>query len=113
MSQLDRILKFDGTSGVLWAEAGASIDALLKVIVPAGYFLATTPGTRFVTLGGAVANDVHGKNHVSAGSFGCSVRRLAIARSDRSHMEASRELDQEMVHRDPRRSWTYRDNEVG
>ena len=47
------------------------------------------PGTKFVTLGGAVANDVHGKNHETAGTFGCHVRRLGLARSDGTVMESN------------------------
>ena len=54
----------------LRAEAGASLSEILQRIVPHGWFLSTSPGTRFVTLGGAVANDVHGKNHHGAGTFG-------------------------------------------
>lgn len=80
-TRLDRILEFDG--GRLRAEAGLSLSELLKLVVPRGYFLPTTPGTRFVTLGGAVANDVHGKNHHAAGSFGCSVSSFTLHRSDR------------------------------
>ncbi|MFA5950038.1 MAG: FAD-binding oxidoreductase [Hyphomicrobium sp.] len=91
MSGLDRVMAFDVETGVLRAEAGLSLDVLLRLIVPRGWFLATTPGTRFVTLGGAVANDVHGKNHHMAGSFGCSVRRLGLVRSDGSHHELDRE----------------------
>jgi L-gulonolactone oxidase len=79
---LDRILSFDPASGVVRAEAGASLSDLLRVLAPRGWFLPATPGSRFVTLGGAVANDVHGKNHVSAGTFGCTVRRLGLRRSD-------------------------------
>lgn len=82
MTGLDRIISFDRSAGVLRAEAGCSLDAILRLIVPEGFFVTTTPGTRFVTLGGAVANDVHGKNHVTAGSFGVGVRRLGLLRSD-------------------------------
>jgi L-gulonolactone oxidase len=82
MRRLDRIIAADFDAGIVLAEAGMSLDALLRLIVPKGWFLPTTPGTRFVTLGGAVANDVHGKNHHVAGSFGCSVRRLQLIRSD-------------------------------
>lgn len=84
MSGCSRIQRFDREAGILQAEAGLSFDEALRVIVPAGWFLPTTPGTRFVTLGGAVANDVHGKNHHAAGAFGCSVRRLGLLRSDGS-----------------------------
>ena len=84
MSGLDRIIAFDPTSGVLRAEAGISLSDILRIVVPRGWFLATTPGTRFVTLGGAIANDVHGKNHQEKGSFGCWVRLIGLLRSDGS-----------------------------
>ena len=81
MTGLDRFITFDPATGVLVAEAGVTIDALLKTLVPLGYFVAVTPGTRFVTLGGAVANDVHGKNHHWSGTFGRHVRGLVLERS--------------------------------
>src|SRR5690349_9060852 len=87
MSGLDRIISFDRATGLVRAEAGISLSQLLRVLVPAGFFLPTTPGTRFVTLGGAIANDVHGKNHHSAGNFGNSVTRLALLRTDGSVRE--------------------------
>lgn len=83
MTALDRFRGFDPQTGILVAEAGVTIDAILQAFVPRGWFVPVTPGTRFVTLGGAVANDVHGKNHHSAGTFGCHVRQLRIERSDR------------------------------
>ena len=70
---LDRLIAFDPESGRLKAEAGISLSSLLRVIVPHGWFLPTTPGTRLVTLGGAVANDVHGKNHHRAGCCAATV----------------------------------------
>lgn len=79
---LDRFIAFDRASGVLRAEAGVSLDEILRLVVPMGWFLAVSPGTRFVTLGGAVANDVHGKNHHGAGTFGCHVRAFELLRSD-------------------------------
>jgi len=82
MTSLDRIIAFDRATGVLRAEAGLSLDALLRLTVPLGWFAPVVPGTRHVTLGGAVANDVHGKNHHVAGSFGCHIRRLALRRTD-------------------------------
>lgn len=81
MTRLDRFIAFDREAGIIRCDAGVSLSDLLDVIVPAGWFLPTTPGTRFVTLGGAIANDVHGKNHHSAGSFGCSVRSIVLQRS--------------------------------
>jgi L-gulonolactone oxidase len=82
MRGLDRFMVFEEATGVLRAEAGLSLSQLLAFAVPRGWFLPTTPGTRFVTLGGALANDVHGKNHHRAGSFGCHVRSFGLLRSD-------------------------------
>jgi len=79
---LDRLLAFDPATGVVRAEAGISLAALLEFLVPRGFFLPVTPGSQFVTLGGAVANDVHGKNHHGAGTFGCWVRAIGLRRSD-------------------------------
>jgi FAD/FMN-containing dehydrogenase len=79
---LDRFIGFDRATGLLTADAGVSLAEILKLIIPAGYFLPVTPGTKFVTLGGAVANDVHGKNHHRAGTIGRWVRRLDLMRSD-------------------------------
>lgn len=82
--RLDRIIAADWSSGVVRAEAGLTIGGLLAVAVPRGWFVPVTPGTKFVTLGGAVANDVHGKNHHGAGTFGCHVRALGLLRCDGS-----------------------------
>jgi FAD/FMN-containing dehydrogenase len=82
MTGLDRMVAFDRATMRLRAEAGVSFDAMLRFLVPRGFFLPVTPGTRFVTLGGAIANDVHGKNHHGAGTLGRWVRRLGLIRSD-------------------------------
>jgi FAD/FMN-containing dehydrogenase len=81
-THLNRFMSFDPDAGALRAEAGASLADILALVVPHGWFLPTTPGTRFVTLGGAVANDVHGKNHHRAGTFGRHVRAIGLMRSD-------------------------------
>jgi FAD/FMN-containing dehydrogenase len=79
---LDRFIHFDPRTGVLACEAGTLLAEILQLTVPAGWFLPVTPGTRFVTVGGAIANDVHGKNHHSAGTFIRHVRRLELLRSN-------------------------------
>jgi len=73
----DRI-ELDAASGAVTAGAGVSLGQILRVIVPAGFFLPVTPGTRNVTVGGAIAADVHGKNHHVDGSFGNHVQRLLL-----------------------------------
>lgn len=89
LSPLDRLLEFDDETGVLRAEAGMSLEQILNFAVPKGWFLPVTPGTKFVTLGGAVANDVHGKNHHQAGTFGRHVRAFELLRSDGTRLYCS------------------------
>ena len=79
---LDRFIGFDPDNGILSCESGVLLDEILSLIVPQGWFLPVVPGTKFVTVGGAIANDIHGKNHHSAGTFGCHVRCLELLRSD-------------------------------
>lgn len=74
----NKILEFDSQRGTIKCESGVTLDDLLQVIVPAGWFLPVTPGTKFITLGGAVAADVHGKNHHKEGSLGRYVNKLTI-----------------------------------
>lgn len=85
----DRVLSFDRTNGVIRAQAGLSLGELLRITVPRGWFLPVTPGSKYVTLGGAVANDVHGKNHHQVGSFGSFVERIGLVRSDEGRMALS------------------------
>lgn len=83
---LDRFMSFDRASGVLRCEAGVLLGDILALVLAQGWFLPVTPGTRHVTVGGAIANDVHGKNHHVAGSFGHHVRALELLRSDGSRL---------------------------
>jgi L-gulonolactone oxidase len=87
MTRLDRLIALDSARGIVQAEAGLALGDLLRHIVPKGRFTTTTPGTRHATLGGLVANDVHGKNHHRAGSFGRGVRRLGLLRSDQGQID--------------------------
>jgi len=81
---MDRLLAFDPATGILTAESGISLAQILDFAVPRGFFLPVSPGTKYVTLGGAIANDIHGKNHEYAGSFGCHVPCFELVRSDGS-----------------------------
>ena len=81
---LDRFLGFDAATGVLTCEAGVTLEAILRLVTWQGWFLPVTPGTKFVSVGGAIANDVHGKNHHRMRTFGRHVRRFELLRSDGS-----------------------------
>ncbi|MGO8951830.1 MAG: FAD-dependent oxidoreductase [Rhodomicrobium sp.] len=82
MAGLDRFIALDTRSGMLRAEAGVTLGEIMRRAVPRGFFLPVTPGTRFVTLGGAIANDVHGKNHHRAGTLGRHVTSFSLLRHD-------------------------------
>ncbi len=93
---LNRFMDFDDTTGLLRCEAGVTLADILALIVPRGWFLPTTPGTKFITVGGAIANDVHGKNHHKAGTFGCHVTRFELLRSDGERMICSPDENAEL-----------------
>lgn len=78
----NKILSFDRKAGILECQSGITLDEVLKVIVKQGWFLPVTPGTKFITLGGAVASDVHGKNHHKEGSFGSHVLEMDVLTAD-------------------------------
>lgn len=81
---LDKFIAIDKRSGLLTCESGVTLAEVNALTVPLGWFLPVTPGTQFVTLGGAVANDVHGKNHHNHGTFGEHVLSLTLNRTDGS-----------------------------
>ena len=89
--RLDRILSFDAASGILECEGGASLDRIIRYALPRGFFLPVTPGTRHVTAGGAIAADVHGKNHHQAGSFSNFVLDLDLLTAEGQLLMCSRE----------------------
>ena len=88
-NKLNSILDFDIETGVIQCESGISINELLNTIIPNNWFLPVVPGTSFVTIGGAIANDIHGKNHHKLGSFGNSILSIEILRSDGSILNCS------------------------
>lgn len=96
MRSLDRFISANWESGLIRAEAGVTLDELLAIAIPRGWFLPVTPGTKFITLGGALANDVHGKNHHVRGTFGCHVPRFGLIRSDRPPVVCSRQENTEL-----------------
>lgn len=80
MKGLNHFVQLDTERGVIRVEAGLTLGEILSVIVPLGWFLPVVPGTRLATVGGAIANDVHGKNHHVRGTFGNHVSRLWLWR---------------------------------
>jgi FAD/FMN-containing dehydrogenase len=88
--RLDHYIEFDATTGVLRCEAGVQLAEIIALALPQGWFLPVSPGTRFVTVGGAIANDVHGKNHHVAGSFGEHLRAFELLRSDGQRLLCTR-----------------------
>ncbi len=80
-SRLNHFIHFDREQGILRCESGVGLDEILQLVVPHGWFLAVTPGTQYVTVGGAIANDVHGKNHHLAGTFGCHLTAFELVRT--------------------------------
>jgi len=89
---MDRILAVDWKKGLILAQAGLSFADIIQIALPRGWFLPVTPGTKYVSLGGAVANDVHGKNHHAMGTFGQHVLRVFLYRSDEGMLECSRQI---------------------
>ena len=84
---LDHLVAYDRESGVISCEAGMLLRDIQRLTIADGWLLPVTPGTQLITVGGAIANDVHGKNHHRLGSFGDHVRRLWLARTDGETIE--------------------------
>jgi decaprenylphospho-beta-D-ribofuranose 2-oxidase len=91
----DRI-RVDDAHGSVTVGAGVSIDDLLEAIIPRGWFVPVTPGTRFVTVGGAIASDIHGKNHHADGSFGDHVTSMRLMLADTTVVEVGPDRDPEL-----------------
>lgn len=92
----DRVLAFDEATGVLRVEAGLCLADMNRIFLARGFFTPVTPGTKFVTLGGMVASDVHGKNHHVAGTIGRHVRAIKLRVGDGRIVECSREHEPQL-----------------
>ncbi|RWP58838.1 MAG: FAD-binding oxidoreductase [Mesorhizobium sp.] len=98
MRPLNRVRAFNAETGVIEAEAGVLLSDIIAHAAPYGFFPAVVPGTQFVTLGGAIANDVHGKNHHRRGTFGCHVESLTLLRSDgQAHYSSATENERQFA----------------
>ena len=95
---LDHYIKFDAQQGILQCEAGLSLHEVLNCIIPKGWFLPVTPGSGYVTIGGAVASDVHGKNHHMNGTFGEHVIALELLLGSGDILQISRTQHPELFH---------------
>jgi FAD/FMN-containing dehydrogenase len=90
--RLDRFISFEQASGTLVCEAGVLLRDIQHLMMPRGWMLPVTPGTQLITVGGAIANDIHGKNHHLRGCFGDHVRKLTLLRTDGDIIECGPEL---------------------
>jgi len=95
---INRLIEFEPQEGTIVAEAGITLDEILHLITNKGWFLPVVPGTRYITLGGAVANDIHGKNHHQVGSFGNYVKRFGLLRSNGENLTCSEDLNKDLFH---------------
>jgi len=92
----DKVLSFDTENGVFECQSGITLDKVLEVIVPHGWFLPVTPGTKFITIGGAVASDVHGKNHHVDGSFSAHILEMDILLGNGKLLSCSASLNSDL-----------------
>ena len=90
-SGLDHFISFDQETGLLVCDAGVLLRDIQRLAIPRGWMLPVTPGTQLVTVGGAIANDVHGKNHHRQGSFGDHIRKIRLTRTDGELIECGPE----------------------
>jgi decaprenylphospho-beta-D-ribofuranose 2-oxidase len=94
--RLDRFISFDRDEGIIECQSGTLLSDILDLIVPAGFFLPVTPGTKFITVGGAIAADVHGKNHHRDGNFSAHVVHLDLMTDRGDVVRCSRDENSEL-----------------
>lgn len=98
LSKLDNFISFNENTGELTCSAGLSFSEILRVFIPKGWFLPVTPGTQFITVGGAIASDVHGKNHHIDGSFSEHVSKITLCLASGDAIECSATLNTPLFH---------------
>ncbi|MGQ9818943.1 MAG: FAD-binding protein [Candidatus Kapaibacteriales bacterium] len=98
VTYLKHFIYYNRENGIIRCEAGTSLSEILKLITPDGWFLPVTPGTKYISVAGAIANDVHGKNHHSVGSFGRFIRKFELLRSDGKRYLCSREYNSDLFY---------------
>ncbi len=94
--RFDKLLGFDPETGRLHCESGVTLEEIIDIFLPRGWFLPVTPGTRFITVGGAVASDVHGKNHHKVGCFTRFVDEFGLMGADGKEVRCSRSRNPEL-----------------
>ncbi len=94
--KLNKFIEFNESSSTITCESGVTLKDVLDFITPKRYFLAVTPGTKHISIGGAIANDVHGKNHHKTGTFGAQTVRFELLRSNGDKLICSREQNPEL-----------------
>jgi FAD/FMN-containing dehydrogenase len=97
-SKYNSILNFDLEDQSITVESGILLDSILRYIVPYNLFLYVVPGTKFISVGGAIAADIHGKNHVSRGSFSEYVMEMTVLNAKGEMVETSREKNQSLFY---------------
>jgi decaprenylphospho-beta-D-ribofuranose 2-oxidase len=88
--QWNKFLQFDENTGILVCESGASFEDIILTFLPRGFFLPVTPGTKFITVGGAIASDIHGKNHHSEGTFSHHLHWIDLLTADKGIIRCSK-----------------------
>lgn len=96
MTHLNKFLDFDEQEGILTCEAGVTLAEIIDCFLPRGWFLSVTPGTKHISIGGAIASDVHGKNHHYEGTFSSSVHSFDLMTGDGQVRHCSRDKNREL-----------------
>ncbi len=96
MERLNRMLAFNEKTGILCCEPGVTIEGLINTFLPRGWFPAVVPGTKFVTIGGAIASDIHGKNHHCDGTFCNSVKSFKLLCANKQVVDCSQEKNSDL-----------------